>query len=159
MFSAQRPGCTNTSQYTTESCQGDEEIVGVCLVKAAYLGCWGMERLERMFQDEEQHVRRLGGAKASSEQQSQGHFACRRHTEVLSPPRLYSCGDLSSVGWSYSLPCSQCLALCSAENQCSTVTGMKQTHRHGGQTCGCRRGWGEMNWEFGVHSCKLLPLE
>ena len=32
--------CANTAQYTTESCQGSEEIVGICLVTAAYLG-WG----------------------------------------------------------------------------------------------------------------------
>ena len=40
-------------------------------------------------------------------------------------------------------------------------TEQKQTHRHGHQTCGCQGGKGEsgMDWEFGVHRCKLLNLE
>ena len=36
----------------------------------------------------------------------------------------------------------------------------KQTHGHGGQTCGCQ-GWGGsgMDWKFGISGCKLLHLE
>ena len=38
----------------------------------------------------------------------------------------------------------------------------KETHGHGEETSGCRRGGKEgswMDWEFGVNGCKLLPLE
>ena len=39
----------------------------------------------------------------------------------------------------------------------------KENHYLGEQTCGCQgggRGGGSgMDWEFGVNSCKLLPLE
>ena len=38
-------------------------------------------------------------------------------------------------------------------------TKQKQTHRHGEQTCGCRRGGKVMGGEFGVSKCKLLHLE
>ena len=40
-------------------------------------------------------------------------------------------------------------------------TEKKQTHGHGEQTCGCQGGGGGsgMDWESGVHRCKLLPLE
>ena len=40
-------------------------------------------------------------------------------------------------------------------------TEQKQTHRHGEQTCGCRRegGGSGMDWEFGVSRCKLLHLD
>ena len=33
-------------------------------------------------------------------------------------------------------------------------TEKKQTQGHGEQTCGWRRGEREMDWEFGVSSCK-----
>ena len=37
----------------------------------------------------------------------------------------------------------------------------KQIHRHREQTCGCQgeRGWGRMDWEFGISRCKLLYIE
>ena len=38
----------------------------------------------------------------------------------------------------------------------------KKNHGYGEQTCGCQGGGGggsEMDWESGVNSCKLLPLE
>ena len=36
----------------------------------------------------------------------------------------------------------------------------KQTHRHGGQTCGCQGGGGGgMHWEFGISRCKILYIE
>ena len=37
----------------------------------------------------------------------------------------------------------------------------KESHGHGEQACGCQGGGGgsEMDWEFGVNKCKLLPLE
>ena len=36
----------------------------------------------------------------------------------------------------------------------------KETHGLGEQTCGCQGegGGNEMDWEFGVNRCKLLPL-
>ena len=36
----------------------------------------------------------------------------------------------------------------------------KENHEHGEQTCGCQGwgGWSGMDQEFGVNSCKLLPL-
>ena len=45
--------------------------------------------------------------------------------------------------------------------QMNLSTEKKQTHRHGEQTCGCQGGGGEseMDQEFGVNRCKLLPLE
>ena len=40
-------------------------------------------------------------------------------------------------------------------------TEQKQTHRHGGETCGCQEGGGgnRMDGEFEVSGCKLLHLE
>ena len=38
----------------------------------------------------------------------------------------------------------------------------KQTYRHREQTCGCQvgvKGWGGMEWEFGISRCKLLYIE
>ena len=35
----------------------------------------------------------------------------------------------------------------------------KQSHRQGGQTCGCQAGGSEIDWEFGVNRYKLLHLE
>ena len=37
----------------------------------------------------------------------------------------------------------------------------KQTHRHGGHTCGCQGGGGESGnyWEYEVSRCKLSYLE
>ena len=45
--------------------------------------------------------------------------------------------------------------------QMNLSTKQKQTHKHGEQTCGCQRGgrMSEMDWEFGLNRCKLLPLE
>ena len=39
-------------------------------------------------------------------------------------------------------------------------TENKENHGHGEQTCGCLGGGGgsDMDWEFGVSTCKLLHL-
>ena len=45
--------------------------------------------------------------------------------------------------------------------QMNLFTEKKQTHGHGEQTYGCQGGGrgSEMDWEFVVNRCKLLPLE
>ena len=35
----------------------------------------------------------------------------------------------------------------------------KENHGHGEQTYSCQGGGSGMDWELGVHRCKLLPLE
>ena len=45
--------------------------------------------------------------------------------------------------------------------QMNLSTKPTQPHRRGEQICGCQEGggWSGIDWEFGVHRRKLLPLE
>ena len=45
--------------------------------------------------------------------------------------------------------------------QCLNYGFIQENHGHGEQNCGCQEGGGgsEMDWEFGVNRCKLLPLD
>ena len=71
-----------------------------------------MGRVERMFQDEEQHVQKLRDEKGCFFQATEPRpFVRLVHIEVLSPPRLKLLLGLMLSCWSYSPPCPQRLAL------------------------------------------------